>query len=173
MKATDTVRAVRRSVRAVKSALREPSYRFYDSEDRGQLQKLLRSHGFYSTEGRLFLLSLLKKSAQPLSAPLIVKKMAPYLDEVNVYRALDDLSRKYVISRPDLRQNVAHYEFADRHHHHVVCSQCGSTEDIDQCIVGALQSKAVSRTRTFARIDTHTLEFFGTCKPCAKSHATD
>jgi Fur family ferric uptake transcriptional regulator len=50
------------------------------------------------------------------------------------------------------------------HHHHVVCSACGRSEDIDD---GGLRPivRDIAR-RTGYRVDAHRLELFGLCPDC-------
>lgn len=140
----------------------------YTGKDRKALQALLRDHGFYSTEGRLEMLSLLKKAHRPVSVPGIVAQLTERLDQVNVYRALEALTKKEILTRSDVRHGGAHYEFAEGHHHHLVCNECGKTEDVQLCADTALEARALQHSDSFALIQTHALEFFGTCRVCAR-----
>lgn len=128
---------------------------------------MLRDKGFRSTEGRLALLGFLKTTDKPSSVPEITARLGKNLDEVNVYRALEALTRAKILARSDVRRGGAHYEFIHGHHHHIVCNTCGHTEDIENCDNEKMETKALKRS-SFAAIDTHALEFFGTCTPCAK-----
>ncbi len=141
--------------------------KYYGGSDRAQLQALLRDHGFYSTEGRLQLLSFLKKTARPVSVPELTERIGKKLVEVNIYRALESLSRKGILVRSDIRHGGAHYEYPHSHHHHVVCSDCGVTEEIDVCAGKSIERRALRDSTVFGAIRTHALEFFGTCKGCA------
>jgi Fe2+ or Zn2+ uptake regulation protein len=132
------------------------------------LQSLLRDHGFRSTEGRLTLLSVLKSHHEPLSVPDITKKCGSNLDEVNVYRALEALTKAGILSRSDLRRGGAHYEYNHDHHHHIVCTDCGTTKDFDACDIEKVTDKALKQVRGFATINSHSLELFGLCNGCAK-----
>ncbi len=139
----------------------------YAGKDRKELQAALRDRGFYSTEGRLGLLALLKSAHKPLSVPAIAARLGNHLDEVNVYRALEALSAKGLLTRSDVRRGGAHYEFAHGdHHHHLICNDCGKTEDFEFCEDKGLERRALRGSRTFASIQTHALEFFGTCQRC-------
>ena len=143
-------------------------YKYYRGKDRKVLQAALRDHGFRSTEGRLALLSILKSEHAPLSVPVLMKKLGNNLDEVNVYRALEALSDKGLLARSDLRQGGARYEYAHSHHHHLICKDCGLTEDVEECADKRMEQKALGNSRAFAAIQTHALEFFGLCDTCAK-----
>lgn len=140
--------------------------KYYRGKDRRELQSTLRNRSFRSTEGRLGLLGILKRSQVPLSVPEIARRLGKNLNEVNVYRALEALTRVGILTRSDVRRGGAHYEFAQHHHHHVICRSCGKTEDVEDCEGDKLETRVLASS-SFARIDTHALEFFGTCRPCA------
>jgi len=142
-------------------------YKYYRGEDRKVLQAALRDRGFRSTEGRLTLLSVLKRAKSPLPVSAIAERLRSTLDEVNVYRALEALNEKGLLMRSDMRQGGARYEYVRSHHHHLICSDCGLTEDVEICADKRMEKKALDNSRAFAKIDTHALEFFGLCKACA------
>jgi|SRR3989344_4298456 len=141
-------------------------YKYYKGGDRKALQALLRDHGFYSTEGRLQLLSFLKKTSAPISVPEVCNRIGKNLVEANVYRALEALSAASILVRRDMRQGGAHYEYPHSHHHHLICGDCGRTEDVEYCDARRIENKVLENSRTFAKINTHSLEFFGHCKDC-------
>ena len=141
----------------------------YTGTDRKELQKLLRDNNFRSTEGRLALLSALKKSHKPLPVETLGKQIASRLDEVNVYRALESFVRAGIARRVDLQHGHAHYELAHGDHHHIVCTSCDKVEDFTGCEYGKLVGKALKQTRGFAKVTNHSLELFGLCNTCAKA----
>jgi Fe2+ or Zn2+ uptake regulation protein len=143
--------------------------KFYRGHDRKKLQAVLRDHGFRSTEGRLFLLAILKRTTRPLSVPDIAKEVGRNLDEVNVYRALEALCDAGVLSRSHALLGAARYEYPHSHHHHVICTDCGRTEDVEDCMDGNIEERVLKSSPAFASVKAHALEFFGTCKPCASS----
>ncbi len=107
--------------------------RRYHSKDRKFLQATLRDKGFRSTEGRLRLLSLFKSADKPLSVTEVSELLRGTLNFVNVYRALEALCAKGLLVRRDLRQGGAYYEYPHSHHHHLICDDCGRTEDVKYC----------------------------------------
>ena len=139
----------------------------YNGEDRKELQKILRDNGFRSTEGRLALLSVLKRSHRPLPVAKLARRVGTRLDEVNVYRALEAMTDKGLLARSDLRRGGARYEYAHSHHHHLVCNDCGLTEDVEVCAGKRMENTVLSNSRAFAKVNTHALEFFGRCHACA------
>lgn len=141
--------------------------KYYRGADRKALQALLRDRGFYSTEGRLQLLSLMKRSAKPLSVSEVHARLGGWLDEANVFRALEALVGAGLLARADMRSAGTRYEFVRAHHHHLVCGACGRTEDVESCDERRLERATLKRSKNFASIQAHALEFFGTCVPCS------
>jgi|SRR3989344_884905 len=139
----------------------------YAGGDRKDLQKLLRDNNFRSTEGRLALLSALKRSRRPLSVETLTHQVSSRLDEVNVYRALEAFAAAGILRRVDLQHGHAHYEFNDEHdHHHIACISCGRVEDFTGCEYDKLARKALRQTHGFAKVTNHSLELFGVCNAC-------
>lgn len=134
-----------------------------------ELVALLRSGGFKATPGRLALLSVLASSAKPLGVPEIVAQLKGEMDQATVYRALDALYRSGILRRVELEHTHAHYEVVipGDHHHHIVCTICGRIEDLPECATDDLEQQALTRTKAFATISRHSLEFFGVCRKCA------
>jgi Fur family ferric uptake transcriptional regulator len=52
----------------------------------------------------------------------------------------------------------------NRHHHHLICSGCGTVVQFEECNVDALLTDLGRRTSF--RISGHWLEVFGTCAAC-------
>ena len=131
--------------------------------------RALREKGFRVTKGRLELLTLLKHSGRPLSIHQILglwKGRPP--NTSTLYRSLTDLSLSGVVRRIDLNTGIAHFEYTpDRpHHHHIICNDCGTIEEIAGCSLGALEKEIIHVSKQFKNITTHNLEFFGHCTRC-------
>lgn len=83
-----------------------------------------------------------------------------------VFRALDLFEGLGVVERLDLPSGEHAYVPCEPiHHHHVICSRCGRTEEIDDPGIDAVTG-SIGR-RTGYRIDAHRLELFGLCPACA------
>lgn len=132
-------------------------------------EQALSAQGFRVTRGRVKLLQELQRAGKPLSISSIQEAMKGFLHQANVYRTLTDLTESGIVKRVDLNTGVAHFEFTPGHphHHHVICTNCGALEDVEDCSVEALQKTIVERLRTFSTISNHRLEFFGQCVRCA------
>jgi Fur family ferric uptake transcriptional regulator len=134
-------------------------------------QLTLRQAGFKATPGRVEVLELLDKSKKPLSIKDIKQSLKRgELDQATIYRMVNDLKQAGVIRQVDFLHDHAHYELAaHKHHHHLICEKCGKVADISKCNIGALEQEAL-KIGDFAKINHHSLEFFGICNSCAKKY---
>jgi Fe2+ or Zn2+ uptake regulation protein len=117
------------------------------------------------------ILKSLKNSHHPVSVGELSRKLKNRVDTVTVYRALEDMADAGLVRRVDLQHPHAHYEYVDstRHHHHLVCKMCGKVEDVESCEPKHLEERVLKKSKTFASIETHAMEFFGLCKECINS----
>jgi len=136
--------------------------------DNNNFQALLRDAGLKVTPKRLALLTLLTKEHEPRSVAELSKKLGAKVDTVTVYRALEALVEAGIVSRVDFHEREARYEITvgRKHHHHIVCTNCGTVEDITDCLTDKIEQKALASAKQFTTIQSHALEFFGVCKEC-------
>jgi Fur family transcriptional regulator, ferric uptake regulator len=87
------------------------------------------------------------------------------IGRATVFRTLDALTSLNVIERIDLPSGEHAYVGCERaHHHHVVCSRCGRTREIEDAGLRTIVSDVARRTGY--RVDEHRLELFGLCPAC-------
>lgn len=131
---------------------------------------MLQAEGFRATPGRLSMLQVLAMADQPLAIPEIVRELKGRLNQVTVYRALESLCEVGIVRRVDMQHAHAHYELAEgeKHHHHLICKNCGRIEDVERCDAKDIEKTVLQKSKQFAVIENHSLEFFGTCKKCSK-----
>jgi Fur family ferric uptake transcriptional regulator len=87
------------------------------------------------------------------------------IGRATVFRTLDVLSEVGAVERIDLPSGEHAYLACEpAHHHHVVCSRCGQSRDVDDAGLRRVVSDVARRTGF--RIDDHRLELFGLCPDC-------
>ncbi len=128
---------------------------------------------YRATDARLTVASLIAERAGHFTAADLVAAARVQhrgLGRATIFRALDMFAELGVIERLDLPSGDHAYVACERvHHHHVVCSNCGRTADVDDAGLNAVTTEVARRTGF--RIDTHRLELFGLCPDCATDAA--
>ncbi len=82
-----------------------------------------------------------------------------------VFRSLDVLTELGLVERLDLPSGEHAFVACETaHHHHLVCSSCGRTTEVDDNGLEAVAA-AIERQSGY-RVDTHRLELFGLCPAC-------
>lgn len=131
---------------------------------------LLQESELKATPRRLHLLSLLAKANKPLSAHEFkdIWKQGK-TDVVTLYRALEALASAGIVRRVDLQHGHTDYELviSGEHHHHLVCTGCGTIEDFAECPIKPIERRALRGSSKFSSLQEHSLEFFGICNVCA------
>jgi Fe2+ or Zn2+ uptake regulation protein len=97
------------------------------------------------------------------------------LKQSSVYRNLADLEQAGVVRRVSTEEEFGRYELAEDligHHHHLVCTNCGTIRDVDvppdveRTLDRALDR--IAKRAGFARVS-HRLDLVGLCADCARS----
>ena len=131
----------------------------------------LRSKGFRRTVAREALLRVFSGSDSPLSVPEIERRLAASARRFNkttVYREIGFLKTAGYVTELALRNDMALYELAGPHHHHLVCVDCGTVRDIDFRESLGREERRIERREGFRILD-HSLEFFGLCGNCQRA----
>ncbi|MEI7449727.1 MAG: Fur family transcriptional regulator [Desulfomonile sp.] len=142
--------------------------------------KLLKRRGYRITTGREAVVSVLAAAGmgEHLSAEEIYIKVhssIPAVGLTSVYRTLDLLTNLGVVSKFDFGDGRARYELAEgtrgvTHHHHLVCTGCGTIIDYDDFIDDELSlirrtEKGLAKKFGF-KINGHVIQFLGLCADC-------
>jgi Fur family ferric uptake transcriptional regulator len=82
-----------------------------------------------------------------------------------VFRTMKLLQDLNIVCRVLLDDGTLHYRLSTgRHHHHLVCVDCGRVEDFSQCDVDALVRDLQKATQY--EVQAHWLEVYGRCQAC-------
>ena len=132
----------------------------------------LRDAGQRYTPQRRDLLHLLAQAASPVSIPQILAD-SDELKQSSVYRNLAALEHAGVVRRVATDEEYGRYELAEEligHHHHLVCSNCGTMRDVEvptdleETLDATLDR--IARRAGYARVE-HRLDLVGLCGECA------
>ena len=90
------------------------------------------------------------------------------IGRATIFRALELFTELGVVERIELPSGDHAYVGCDpEHHHHVVCSRCGRSEEVPDLGIGAFADE-VTRLTAY-RVDGHRLELYGVCPSCLAS----
>jgi Fur family ferric uptake transcriptional regulator len=124
--------------------------------------------GYRLTEPRRALAALIADQPGHFTAADLVAETRTRrlgVGRATVFRTLEVLEELGAIERLDLPSGEHAYVGCDPlHHHHVVCSACGRSSEIEDAGLRSVVHQ-VSRQTGF-RIDAHRLELFGLCPGC-------
>jgi Fur family transcriptional regulator, ferric uptake regulator len=131
----------------------------------------LRDAGQRYTAQRRRLIGILAAAGSPLSIPDILRG-GRGLPQSSVYRNLAELVDAGVVRRVLTEEEFGRYELTEDlmgHHHHVICSNCGTTRDVtlpadvERTLDRTLDG--VARRAGFADVG-HRLDLVGLCDRC-------
>ena len=136
-----------------------------------RIEKELRSGRYKLTPQRRRIIRAITGVREHMTPSEIHEKVSrddPSIGLVTVYRTLEILAEIGLICEVHVGGNCRSYLLRrpKEHHHHLVCSECGTVVDFTDCDLGGLEEK-ISKDNQFT-IDGHILEFIGRCKECHK-----
>lgn len=133
------------------------------------VQAALDDAGYRRTGARRSIADLIAARQGPFTAADLVadaRSRRLRLGRATIFRTLDVLADLHAVERLDLPSGEHAYVACEPvdHHHHVICSDCGRSRDVDDAgwrsVVGDIERA------TGYRIDDHRLELFGLCPAC-------
>jgi Fur family ferric uptake transcriptional regulator len=124
--------------------------------------------GYRLTEPRRSLAGLIADQDGHFTAASLVdaaRERRLGVGRATVFRTLEVLEDIGAVERLDLPSGDHAYVGCEpAHHHHVVCSLCGRTDEIEDAGLRAVVADIARRTGY--RVDEHRLELFGLCRDC-------
>ncbi len=144
------------------------------STDEPILERTIEAAGYRSTTARRSLLRLLEGRTEHFTAADLesdVRRRRLSIGRATIFRTLDLLVDLHAVERLDLPGGDHAYVVCEpNHHHHLVCSSCGRSLDIEDHGLRAVVAE-IARQTDF-EIDEHRLELFGRCSECRARGAT-
>lgn len=142
-----------------------------DEELATAVEARLTSNDQRFTAGRQALVSSLHGAGRPLTAAEVLEDSG--LAQSSAYRNLTVLEQCGVVHRVAGADEFARFELAedltDHHHHHLICTACGSVADVTVSDVlerSLADAITVVTASTGFRVADHRLDLLGTCSHC-------
>ena len=140
-----------------------------------KIKDILRQGGFKITPQRRTILNAITRSHEHLTPAAIHERVCrehPSIGLVTIYRTLEVLTRLGLICEVHAGDNCRSYLIRrpSVHHHHLICSECGTVIDFTECELTELEQRLVQETGF--KINGHLLEFLGQCRDCRKKALT-
>ena len=144
------------------------------------LRGRLKGFGYRMTQGRDVIMKVLSEAKEHLSAEdIYLKAYAAYpaIGLTSVYRTLEVLVSTGLVYKFDFGEGRARYEISEgprgeRHHHHLVCTDCGRivdyTDFIDEEMALLKKTEAGLSKKYSFKIINHLIQFYGFCNKCRK-----
>ncbi len=136
--------------------------------DEATIGRALAGSGHRLTEPRRAVAGLVARRAGPFTAADLVADARARdlgLGRATIFRSLDLLAELHLVERLDLPSGAHAYVACEpEHHHHVVCTRCGRTAEVEDCGMTSV-AREVAR-RSGYRVEEHRLELFGVCPAC-------
>jgi Fe2+ or Zn2+ uptake regulation protein len=131
----------------------------------------LQDKGHRITKVRKEVVKIFSQTSKPLSANKVEEMLLDSglsVNKTTIYRELQFLLTNGYLVEVYLHPKKVSYESSDlKHHHHLVCDDCGKVDNVTNCLAMDLDDD-VYKKKGF-KIERHTLEFYGTCANCAKT----
>jgi len=128
----------------------------------------LESAGYRLTSPRRAIAELVAARRAPFTAEQLLAESRLRrlgVTRATVFRSLDVLTELGCVERLDLpKGDHAFVACEPAHHHHIVCSSCGRSREVEDNGLDAVAA-AIERQSGY-RVDTHRLELFGLCGAC-------
>ena len=147
--------------------MRNPSYTLAE-----HLLDTLGEQGYRDTGPRREVVTAIARKNRHFTAEELRDEL-PGIGRATVYRALKLLVQSGSLCRVRLEDGNLHYQLNapghHGHHHHLLCSHCGESEDLRGCDLES-QLHSVAARHQF-QITGHWLEIYGQCRNCVLSPA--
>jgi Fur family ferric uptake transcriptional regulator len=127
----------------------------------------LKKKGLKLTPQRRLIVDAIHDAEAHLTAEEIVAHVQAKMPEVHkstIYRTLDLLEKNGCVFKSELGNHSIYHHAEEGHHHHLVCSRCGSTIECDEEIFATVE-KSLAEKYGFS-VDFKHLVMSGLCQKC-------
>jgi len=117
------------------------------------------------TKERVSVLRTLMRLHAPCTVDFLRAELLGLIHKVTLYRMLEQFADAGIVERVTHPDGVRRYEYQSEHHHHIVCTECGTRARV-RVSERAMRQAVLQSACGFPVVTSHTLEFYGMCKEC-------
>ena len=136
------------------------------------LNKILKERGYKFTNQRQHVFDVvMENDGMHLNSQEIyelVREKHPEIGVATVYRTLALLEEMGLIYGVDFEDGFRRYEIVkneEQHrHHHLLCIECGSIQEVEEDLLGSIEEKIYQNNRF--KVINHRVKFYGYCENC-------
>ena len=127
---------------------------------------LLKEKGYKHTDKREDMLRLFALEKRYLSAKDVLEQLQheyPGMSFDTIYRNLSLFADLHILEATEL-DGEKRFRFScsiQKHHHHLICLECGKTNHIDSCPMDSIRQQFPG-----FEVTGHKFEIYGTCQEC-------
>lgn len=130
---------------------------------------ILRRNHFKLTPQRRAILKIISNSKDHLTPADIYQRAQmelPGIGLVTTYRTIELLTKLNLLCKVHSEDGCQNFLLRRplEHHHHLVCSACGTVKELTHCHLGEMEQRLSAETGFL--VDSHLLEFRGICPDC-------
>lgn len=126
---------------------------------------ILKQASLKATKKRLMLLSAIRNAGHPITAEEIFDDVSDTMNLSTVYRALNAMADKNILSKSIHMDGKTYYHFNDHiHKHELICSVCHKSVEVEDCPFDEIAELIAKKTGY--SITGHNVEFTGICPEC-------
>ena len=165
---TYAAHSARVSLLSVQSIINMPNRAYLPAE---HLMETLEERGHRATSPRRAVMRAIAEKDRHFAAEELREEL-PGVGRATIYRSLKLLVETGGLCRVLLEDGNLRYQLSHHgHHHHLLCVDCGASQDLVGCdIEGTLREAAASHNFQVSR---HWLEVYGQCQSCQFSARPD
>ncbi len=153
-----------------------PSLNKLEEQVLGLAERRLAEAGHRITAPRREVLANITRQTNTFTAADLTEafKSTPSVGRATIFRTIELLVELHLLERVHLEASGASgYAYVlcgltETHHHHTVCTQCGTVSDLEGCFLDGRRLSGLSEKSSF-RVDDHHLELYGVCGKCQQS----
>ena len=133
--------------------------------ERAQVEKMAQANGLKMTPQRRIIIDYLQNATHHPTAEevlIAVNEKFPMTSRATVYNTLNWLRNEGLVQEV-FEGNSVHFDPNTDYHHHFICRACGSVEDVDSRLIGAINMDMVDGAR---QVETFEVTLRGLCSAC-------